>query len=465
MQIWHELAKMKKQRAELNAEIEGLTAKDGVLTPAEKSRVEIIGVEMGKLNRAIMDREKIMDEVTNGPTLLVEPNILGGSGVDKNGNFTGWHWPDGRVTQDEAGKIPFTGGQSDRPRGRTHKTWASLFGGRIPAAGGDSDAQAETFYRALTTGMVTPEIVAMNEGSGSAGGFLVPDELISRVMGPAYDSSIILPRATTFRMTGETLSVAGLNASSAESGVLFGGATFQWIPETGTISPTDPTLAKVKFHARTLAILSKASNELSEDSPIGQQIEQAMIMGAPQALDYAFLRGTGAGQPRGILNDPALIAVAKEATQDPDTIWYENIVKMFSRLHPSCVANSVWLAHPSTIPQLSALSVVIGVGGTYIPAMNNTDGRFTLLTRPVIFTELLPVLGDQGDIVLVDLTQYGVALRKDLTIEKSGHVYFTSNQTAWRGLVRCDGMGLWPSAYTPRNGSTLSWCVALAERA
>jgi HK97 family phage major capsid protein len=256
-----------------------------------------------------------------------------------------------------------------------------------------------------------------------------------------------------------------MDAHSAADGALFGGLTFSWIGEGGTISATDPKLARVKFTIRKLCLLAKSSNELVEDTPIGQQIEQAVIQGAPFALDYCLLNGTGAGQPRGVLRDPALVVVTKETDQEADSITYQNVVDMFSRLHPACLANAIWLAHPSTIPQLTQMAVAVGVGGQLIPAFQNSNGSFSLLTRPVVFTELVPVLGDQGDISLVDLTQYGVALRKDLTIERSQHTYFTTDELAWRGIVRCDGQGLWKGPYTPRNGSTLSWAVALEARA
>jgi HK97 family phage major capsid protein len=210
--------------------------------------------------------------------------------------------------------------------------------------------------------------------------------------------------------------------------------------------------------------MAKASNELSEDAPIGAQIESAMRIGAPWVLDYHFLRGSGAGQPRGILNDPALIAVTKGDAQEADSLYYENFVSMFSRLHPQCVGNSIWIATPTAIPQLSQLSINLGLSGEHIPVMTNSNGQFTILTRPVLFSEKMPVLGDQGDVLLVDPTQYGVAIRRELEIERSGHVYFTSDESAWRGIVRVDGMGLWGSVYTPRHGDTLSWCVVTEAR-
>ena len=75
------------------------------------------------------------------------------------------------------------------------------------------------------------------------------------------------------------------------------------------------------------------------------------------------------------------------------------------------------------------------------------------------------MLGAEGDLVLTDLSQYALGMRKEITIEQSRHVFFASDATAWRTIVRFDGMHMWASAYTPRNGPTMSWAVTLAIRA
>jgi len=46
----------------------------------------------------------------------------------------------------------------------------------------------------------------------------------------------------------------------------------------------------------------------------------ALIKGLGWYMDYAFINGTGEGQPLGIINDPALITVNKEDSQEPATI-------------------------------------------------------------------------------------------------------------------------------------------------
>ena len=127
-------------------------------------------------------------------------------------------------------------------------------------------------------------------------------------------------------------------------------------------------------------------------------------------LDRAFLKGDGAGKPLGVLNSPCLISQAKEDGQTAATICYENLAKMLSRLHSACFPRSVWVAHPTTIPQLLALGIAVGDGGSAVPVMKESSGKFSKLTRPVIFSEKMETLGSEGDIMLADFSQYSTVV-------------------------------------------------------
>lgn len=181
-------------------------------------------------------------------------------------------------------------------------------------------------------------------------------------------------------------------------------------------------------------------------------------------LDTAFLTGNGVGKPLGILNDPALITVAKEAGQANDTIIVENIDKMFARMHPAGRTNAVWVINSTAIPQLLSLTRSVGTGGSVVPVMSETAGTFSMLTRPVLFTEKVPALGDAGDILFVDFREYMIGMRKEVVLDKSNAVGWATDEMAYRTILRVDGRGRWTAPVTPLNGDTLSWCVKLAAR-
>ncbi len=169
----------------------------------------------------------------------------------------------------------------------------------------------------------------------------------------------------------------------------------------------------------------------------------------------------------------SLNAVAKETSQLADTVTYMNLTRMLARMHHGCFRNSVWVVHPSTLAMLYSVSIPVFnvassdiVGGVGDRGLEETDsGLRIMLSRPVVVSEKVQTLGDVGDILLADFSQYCVGLRPDMSIQKSGHLYFDSDETAYRGIIRADGRGSWKGPMTPKNGSTLSWCVTLAERA
>ena len=139
---------------------------------------------------------------------------------------------------------------------------------------------------------------------------------------------------------------------------------------------------------------------------------------------------------------------------------------MMSRMFAGSFQNSVWVCHQSTIPQLLSLSIAIGTGGSHIPVMmTESNGQFTMLTRPVVFTEKTEPLGDKGDIMLADFSQYVVGLRSDMRFDTSIHVAFETDELLSRIIERHDGQPLWDEALTLADGSTtVSPFVVLGAR-
>jgi HK97 family phage major capsid protein len=313
------------------------------------------------------------------------------------------------------------------------------------------------------------------EDTPSLGGFAVPDEMAAQILDRALESEVVRPRAQVWKMNSETLKVPGLD-NFDHSSSLYGGFTATWVTEATTLTPQTNKLYQVGLIANALKILGQVSNELLADAVSGyENAYQASLTAAVSWFhDFAFLRGSGAGQPKGVLNDSALVVVSKESApaQGAGTIVYENITKMFARLHPACLSNSIWVCNSTAIPQLLAMQNKVWnnahsdvVGGSAVPVVSqNADGSFTMLTRPLLFTEKLPALGTQGDILLADFSQYAVGQRQGMGIEKSIHAGFASDTSYYRVVTRLDGQGTWKSSVTPKAGDSLSWAVVVEGR-
>jgi HK97 family phage major capsid protein len=89
----------------------------------------------------------------------------------------------------------------------------------------------------------------------------------------------------------------------------------------------------------------------------------------------------------------------------------------------------------------------------------------TLFGRPILPIEQASTIGDVGDIVLADLSQYLLIDKGEPKTDTSIHVKFTSDEMAFRFVYRVNGAPTWKTALTPHKGTnTLSPFVALAAR-
>ena len=173
--------------------------------------------------------------------------------------------------------------------------------------------------------------------------------------------------------------------------------------------------------------------------------------------------------PLGILNSNALIAVPKEGGQVKDTITAENVMDMWDRRWGANGQNYIWTIAQNCGKQLRKMSIPVGTGGelVYMPPGGLSGAQYgNIEGRPVIPTEYNPTLGDVGDILLFDPTQYQMIDKGGIQSAASIHVRFLYDESVFRFIYRIDGQPLWHTAVTPKNdGDTQSPYVAIAERA
>lgn len=368
-------------------------------------------------------------------------------------------------------------GSASRPRSGKTK-YAELFGlGSGLSRGGF--ANSNEFFAAVHTGLADTRLTGIraaapgqSETSPSTGGFVVPDQFSQQVLDVSLESEIVRPRATVWPMTSKTRKIPGVDGYVHTGGTLLGGVTQAFVNEGDTLPLQEIKVWLLELVAKKMGLTIQASNELLADGNFDELVGAKLIQACSWLLDNAFLWGTGVGMPRGVFNDPALITVAKDASQIAATITYSNIQNMFARLHPSCRNSAVWVFTSDAIPQLLQLALLFKneagtdyVGGSSAPILTRgPNGEFELLTRPVLFSEKLQALGTVGDALLADFSQYGIGLRRELFLEKSFHVGFTNDTCWYRLTARLDAMGTWKAPITPEHGNTLSPFVTLATR-
>jgi HK97 family phage major capsid protein len=251
-----------------------------------------------------------------------------------------------------------------------------------------------------------------------------------------------------------------------------GGFTVTRKPETASASSSRGAVEVVSLKATSLFGLAYATEEILQDSVVSflAIIEAGFRDQFGAYMLNEKLRGAGGGEYLGVLTALAssslgpTVSVAKETGQAADTIVTDNITKMAARCWG--FGNSVWLANHEARPQLYTLKVEVGTGGVLLYQPSRGEGfPDMLLGRPVYYTEYASALGDVGDIILGNWSQYLEGLYQPLQSAESIHVRFVNHERTFKFWLRNAGAPWWKSALTPNKGaSTLSPFVTLAAR-
>jgi len=310
-----------------------------------------------------------------------------------------------------------------------------------------------------------------NEGVPSEGGFLVQTAHMEGIMTIMHDSALLASRCRTNTL-GEGVNSMTINAvdeSSRADGYRWGGIQVYWLAEAAQKTSSKPKFREMTWKPKKVAGLWYVTDELLQDASSLESIgQQGFGEEIAFAVDDAIYNGDGAGKPLGIMNSPCLVSVAKETGQAAATLVFENISKMWSRLHARSRANAVWFINQDVEPQLDLMAVPVGTGGVpaYLPAGGISASPYASLKgRPVIPIEFAATLGTSGDIMLADMSQYMLMDKGGVQSAVSIHIRFDYDETAFRFVYRVDGQPLWNSALTPYKGSnTLSPFVVLAAR-
>ncbi len=304
---------------------------------------------------------------------------------------------------------------------------------------------------------------------GSEGGFLVPPAFSQRILERIQQPDTLLGRTEQYSVTGNTLVFPRNHETSREHGRRHGGVRGYWLEEGDQISTSKPGFGRLRLNLHKIAVLVHVTDELMSDVE-GLALDQYLTRVGSDEINFligdAIVRGSGSGQPLGILNAGCRVTVAKEPSQAAATLRTENMVKMWTRLYAPCRARAVWLHNQDIEPQLFTMTLGVGTGGmvTYLPPGGLAERPYaTLMGRPLVPVEWCSSLGTEGDIILADLSQY-ITIRKGM-IESamSMHLRFDYDEMAFRLIFRMDGQPWWAAPLTPYQGSNTQSCFVTLE--
>ncbi len=392
-----------KKYSELEAEVE-----------ATKSAV--------KREENLRDSKKVLDHLNAPKTQNTQVEIARHDGCDEEGNYKGFRSLGEQLQAVARSSIP--GARVDERLGK------------IRAASG------------------------MGEINDSDGGFLIQPDFMVEMIRDVYNAGTIasLCRRVPISSASNSLEMVTVDETSRADGSRFGGVQAYWRAEAATVSGSAPKLRNIRMALEDLMAICYSTDQLLADSAaLGAIIKDAFTEEMAFKLDAAIIEGDGAGKPLGLLNSAALISIAKESGQTNDTVVFANVSKMRAQATKKGRRQGVWLCNAEVLPQLEQLYVAVGTAGgipVYSPAGQNGAEGEKLYGRPIVEAEACAKLGDVGDIIFADLSEYLLIEKAGIDAQQSIHVRFLYGENTFRFTMRVNGQPMWKTAVTPYKGTS-----------
>ena len=299
--------------------------------------------------------------------------------------------------------------------------------------------------------------------SDPAGGYLIPTKYREGLLQVSPFEAIVRPRAFVIpagnppdaALEMPLLQQSGLTGQS--HGDLYGGIWFGWTSEGETKHNTEISVDMVEYKPNEWSGLCILTDKVLRNA---KQLEAIVKQKYREGLigfeDYHFLLGTGVGQPLGVINSPATIAVARSGVG----ILFADITNMMDQFLGGNKA--VWVINQACRSQIIAL---VDAAGNSIWIQGNIAKAIpdTLVGIPIVWTFKVPASGVRGDIGLYDFSKYIIKDGFGPAFDKSKHVYFLSNRTALKMFGNVDGKPWLKGSLTADDNTTeISPFVVLA---
>lgn len=312
------------------------------------------------------------------------------------------------------------------------------------------------------------------EKFGEDGGFLIPEDFRQDLQKKVMGDESLLPRCTQFQTASNNLTLPTTEVAPWDSAA---GFQAYWEAEASQFTASKTKFGQLSMRLNKLTALVKVTDELLEDAPL---MESYIRANAPDAMlhkvNSAIIGGLGAGMPEGFLKSNFKKMVPKETGQAADSVVFENINKMLAALVPSSMGRAIWLINPAILPLLRLMT--FGTGGAnpvpvYLPSTGVSGTPYGTLYGLPILPQMggVKAVGDEGDISLVDLKYYYAAVKAGaggglgVKTDISTHVYFDTNESAFRFIMRMAGQVPFKAPITNEAGDYVcSGIVTLADR-
>lgn len=300
-----------------------------------------------------------------------------------------------------------------------------------------TDEYRTSFWDMMRSRAIGREIVdALQIGTDSEGGYLVPDEFEATLVEKLEEENIFRTLANVIQTSSGDRKIPVASTKGTAS----------WIDEEGAFTESDDAFSQVTIGAYKLGTMIKVSEELLNDSAFDLEAyiakEFARRIGAKE--EEAFFTGDGSGKPLGVLAASGGAETGITAAS-ATAVTADELMDLFYSLRAPYRRNAVWIVNDSTI---KAIRKMKDGNGQYLwqPALT-AGAPDMLLGRPVKTSAFMPSIEAGARSVLFgDLSYYWIADRQSRTFKRLGEIYAPNGQVGFLGSQRVDGRLVLPEA-------------------
>ncbi|MDU4960034.1 MAG: phage major capsid protein [Sporomusaceae bacterium] len=270
---------------------------------------------------------------------------------------------------------------------------------------------------------------ALQVGTDSEGGYLVPDEFERTLVEALQEENIFRQLAT----------IITTSSGDRKIPVVATKGTASWVDEEGAISESDDAFGQVSIGAYKLATMIKVSEELLNDSVFNleQYIAKEFGRRIGAKEEEAFFVGDGTGKPTGIFNATGGAGVGI-TTASASAITIDEIMDLFYSLKSPYRKNAVFVTNDATVKSIRKLK---DGNGQYLWQPSVTAGQpDTILNRPLKTSAYVPAIAAAAKtIAFGDFSYYWVADRQGRAFQRLNELYAATGQVGFKATQRVDG--------------------------
>ena len=275
-----------------------------------------------------------------------------------------------------------------------------------------SDEYKRNFWNAMRLQGNPYEIRnALQEGTDSEGGYLVPDE---------YERTLVqaLEEENVFRRLAKVIQTS---SGDRKIPIVTSHGSAAWLDEEDALTESDEVFGQTSLSAYKLGTFIST--------------EFARRIGAKE--EEAFFVGDGSGKPTGIFAATGGAQTGITAASST-AITADELIDLFYSLKSPYRRKAVWVMNDSTVKAIRKLK---DNQGQYLWQPSLTAGTpDTILNRPVYTSSYVPAIAAGAKtIAFGDFSYYWIADRQGRSFKRLNELFATTGQVGFMATQRVDG--------------------------